>query len=240
MTTPDEKAAAFDPAAAPPPPVSTVSDLGSDHHDLVVEVAGVTGELIACHTNETSTSTELVIQEPDRPFTTTFVVSADTACKVVDEDLVQLTDVVTMDDFYRLARELDEVSRAIRDSKSAITALTERKQKLSEKLLGTFAQVGQETLAFDDRRAYVFHEVVPEFEEKNDGSKFTYQDLVPVLKELGREEQVTKETVNYKTLQGILREIRDGAVPMPPELAVMVKIGERVEVRTGVGRKSRR
>jgi hypothetical protein len=240
MITPDEKAAAFDPDAAPPPPVSKVGDLTSAHIGLLVEVAGVAGELIAQHTNDAITETELGVQEPDRPFVTYFVVPSSAQCKIIDEDLVQLTDVVTMDDFYELARELDRVSKAIRSNKAEIEALNERKRQLSDKMLGTFAQVGQSTLAFDDRRAYTYTEVIPDFEEKDDGSKYTYQDLVPVLKSLGREEQVTPETVNYKTLQGILREIRDGDVPMPPELAKMVKIGERVEVRVGVGRKSKR
>lgn len=242
MTTPDEKAAAFDPGVPPPPPVDKVSDLTQAHIGMIVEIAGVTGELVGGFVDNGGTDSidEIHIQEVDRPFVTRFEVAADTPCKVLDEDLVQLTDVISMEGFYELARELDRVSKEIRSNKAAISALTARKEQLSEKLLGTFAQVGQETLAFDDRRAYVYHEVIPEFEERGDGSKYKYEDLVPVLKALGREEQVTKETVNYKTLCGILREIRDGVIPMPPELAAMVKIGEKVEVRTGVGRKSRR
>lgn len=241
MSTPDVKAAEFDPdAAPPPPPVSTAGNLTCAHQGLIVEVFGVVGELVEQYTNDTSTITTIGIQEDDRPFVTRFEVSSDTPCKVIDEDLVQLTDVVSMDDFYSLARELDRVSKAIRSGKAEIEALSERKRVLSEKMLGTFAQVGQSTLAFDDRRAYTHTEVYPEFEEKGDGSKFGYADLVPVLKDLGREEQVTKETVNYRTLCGILREIRDGVIPMPPTLAAMVKIGEKVEVRTGVGRKPKR
>lgn len=240
MTTPDEKAAAFDPGVSPPPPVDKVGDLTSVHVGLIVEIAGVTGELVEQWTKSLGTMTEVSVQEADRPFVTRFEVAADTPCKILDEDLIQLTDVVSMEDFYTLARELDRVSKEIRSNKAAISALTARKEQLSEKLLGTFAQVGQETLAFDDRRAYVHHEIIPEFEEKDDGSRYTYRDLVPVLRALGREEQVTEATVNFRTLQGILREIRDGAVPMPDELAKMVKIGEKVEVRTGVGRKSRR
>ncbi len=145
-----------------------------------------------------------------------------------------------MDDFYQLARELDRVSAAIRSNDAENKTLKQRKQELSERMLGTFAQVGQATLAFDDRRAYIHHEIYPEFEERGDGSKFGYADLVPILKSIGREEQVTPETVNYRTMQGILREIRDGVIPMPPELEAMVKIGEKAEVRVGVGRKTKR
>lgn len=238
MTTPDAKAAAFDPDAAPPPPISTVGDLTSAHIGLIVEIAGVTGDLVAAYTD--ATATKIAIQEDDRPFITEFEVPRTTACKIIDGDLVQLTDVVGMDDFYALARELDRVSKAIRSNTAENKALTERKRVLSDKMLGTFAQVGQSTLAFDDRRAYTHTEVIPKFKEHEDGTPYTYQDLVPVLKELGREEQVTPETVNYRTLQGILREIRDGVFPMPPQLAAIVEIDEKVEVRVGVGRRSRR
>lgn len=242
MSTPDQMAAEYDPAAAPPPPVTKASDLTSAHIGLIVEIAGVTGELTGgvIDNGGTNSIDEIHIQESDRPFVTRFSVAAGTACKVIDEDLIQLTDVVDMKDFYEYARELDRVSKTIRANKAENKALEERKRQLSEKLLGTFAQVGQQTLAFDDRRAYVHHEVIPDFEERDDGTKYGYRDLVPVLKAMGREEQVTEETVNYMTLCGLLREIRDGVIPMPPELAAMVGIGEKAEVRVGVGRKSKR
>lgn len=237
-TTPDEKAAAFDPEVPPASPVENIGDLLEKHIGAQIEVFGVRGELIN-YSHELN-GTTVVIREADRPFdTTTGCLSCETPCAILADDPVLVTDVIGMDDFYALARELDRVSEEIRSNDSATKALKERKRQLSEKLLGTFAQVGQETLAFDDRRAYIHHELYPEFEEKGDGSKYTLTDLVPVLKALGRAEQVTPETVNYRTMQGILREIRDGAIPMPEELAAMVKIGEKVEVRTGVGRKTR-
>lgn len=240
MSTPDQMAAEYNPAAIPPPPVEKVGDLANAHIGLTVDVAGVIGELMRVHNHEMSPHTKVVIQEPDRPFDTTFDIPSDTACEIVNGDLVQLTDVVSMEDFYELARELDRVSKEIRKNDESTKALKERKRHLSEKMLGTFAQVGQSALAVDDRRAYIHHELYPEFEEKDDGEKYTYRDLVPVLKAMGREEQVTAETVNYRTMQGILREIRDGVIPMPPEMAKMVKIGEKAEVRIGVGRKSTR
>lgn len=246
MSTPDEKAAAFDPAATPPPPVTKVSDLTQGHIGLSVEISGVAGELVSVHNEDLDPAvrSDIGIQESGRPFVTHFEVEHDARCTVVNEDLLQLTDMIGMDEFYNLARELDRVSEEIRKNKAANETLTERKRQLSEKLLGTFAQVGEETLAFSNgekpRRAYVFHEIVPQFEEKEDGQPFTYRDLVPVLQAMGREEQITEATVNYRTLQGLLREMRDGVIPMPPEMAKIVKIGERVEVRTGVGRKSRR
>lgn len=244
MSTPDQMAADYDPAAIPPPPVSIVGDLTGAHIGLTVDTCGVTGELMTWHLNDKGTLAEISVQEADRPFITTFEVHVDRPCEIVDEDLVQLTDVIGMEDFFALARDLDRVSQEIRNSKSAIEALTERKRKLSEKMLGTFAQVGESTLAFTNsdkaRRAYIHHEIVPEFEEKDDGAKYTYRDLVPILRELGREEQITEATVGYRTLQGFLREVKEGVIPMPPKMAAMVKIGERVEVRTGVGRRSSR
>lgn len=244
MSSPDEKAATFDPDAPPIPPVGVVGDLTSAHIGLTVEIAGVAGELAAL----TGHAEQVVvgILESDRPFVSTFDVPADTPCSVLaDDDVVQVTDVVGLDEFFELARELDRVSRQITANDASTKALKERKRQLSEKMLGTFAQVGETALGFtsgngDARRAYTHREIVPEFEEREDGKPYTYRDLVPVLKGLGREEQVTPETVNYRTLQGFLREVRDGVIPMPPELAKMVKIGEKIEVRVGVGRKSKR
>jgi len=239
MLSPDEQAATFDPDA---PPVTTVAELTDAHIGKQVKTFGVVGELIAVAHNghlEGPEFTSIVIQEAERPFGTRFDLPSATPCEIVD-GVVALTDIVDMNDFYALARELDRVSKEITSNDAATKALKERKRELSEQLLGTFAQVGQETLGFDDRRAYIHHEIFPDFEERVDGTKYGYADLVPVLKSIGREEQVTKETVGYRTMQGLLREIRDGVIPMPPELAKMVKIGVKAEVRTGVGRKSKR
>lgn len=241
MSTPDEKAAAFDPDIPPPPPVSKAIDLGSYHHGLTIELAGVTGELVSTYTDETSTTTSVGIQEESRPFVTTFDVPADTPCTVLAEGAVELTDIVDMKDFYAKARELDRVSKMILANDQATEELKKLKKKLSDELLGTFAQVGESTLPFGERRAYIHTTLVPEFEEKpdGDGTKYTLRDLVPVFQRLGREDQVTPATVNFQTLSGVLREIRDGVIPMPPELAAMVKIGEKAEVRVGVGKKKR-
>ena len=240
MSTPDEKAAAFDPDSAPAPPVATVADLSSAHLGKTITLSGITGELIGCHSSDVGGPSEITVQESNRPFPTQIPAALDVPCEVLDGDPVDLTDVVDMNDFYAKARELDRVSKAIRANEEANKNLRVLKEKLSDELLGTFAQVGQSSLTFDDRRAYIHPTIVPEFEEKEDGSKYGLKDLVDIFKQLGREDQVTKETVNYQTLQGVLREIRDGVIPMPPEMAKIVRIGERPEVRVGVGRKTKR
>jgi hypothetical protein len=240
MTTPDEKAAAFDPAAIPPPPVETVADLTtSAHTGLTITVLGITGELTSVYSSDVGGPSEITVQEADRPFPTRFTAALTEQCEIVG-DATTVTDVIAMDDYYALARELDRVSTSIRSNDAANKQLKERKQELSEKMLAIMARLGQSTLAFDDRRAYIHRELYPEFETRDDGTKYTYADLVPVFRSLGRAEQITPETVNYRTVQGVLREIRNGVIPMFDELAAMVKIGEKAEVRTGVGRKSTR
>lgn len=239
MSTPDEKASAFDPDIPPPPPVSTVGDLTSAHLGSVIETCGLTGELLEVSVD--GNAVRLIVQESTRPFSTTFSADASDTCAVLDGDQVEVSDIVDMKDFYAKARELDRVSKAIRDNDAATKELKALKVKLSAELLGTFAQVGESTLPFGDRRAYIHTTLVPEFEEKpdGDGTKYTFRDLVPVFQKLGRDDQITEATVGYQTLQGVLREIRNGVIPMPPELAAMVKINEVAEVRTGVGKKQR-
>lgn len=237
MSTPDEKAAAFDPDEELPP-VSAFGDLTQAHVGHRITALSLTGTLTELH--QYDEHTQVTIQEPERPLPTTFGQPHHVTCELAGDDEIQPSDMVDMNDFYAKARELDRVSKAIRANEAANKELKELKEKLSDELLGTFAQVGQSTLAFDDRRAYVHTAIVPEFEEKPDGTKFTLRDLVDIFKQLGREDQVTQETVHFQTLQGVLREIRDGVIPMPPEMAKIVKIGERPEVRVGVGRKSKR
>lgn len=240
MSSPDDRAAAFDPEAEPLPSVEKVGDLTSEYAGSTIRTCGVTGELVKVTPWLSGGTVQIAFREEDRPFDTVVDIPAQTPCEILDGPEVSLTDVVDMTDFYAKARELDRVSKAIRANDEATDELKKLKAKLSDELLGTFTQVGQSTLAFDDRRAYIHTELVPEFEEKGDGSKYGLKDLVEVFETLGREEQVTPKTVNYNTLRGVLREIRDGVIPMPPELAKMVKIGERPEVRTGVGKRTTR
>lgn len=241
MSTPDEKAAAFDPDAPPIPPVGNVGDLTEAHVGSTIEALGLVGILTAVRRHGADDSmVQITMQEDGRPLPTMFSQPAHVWCALVEGPEVQLTDVVDMNDFYAKARELDRVSKQIRANDAATEELKKLKSKLSDELLGTFTQVGESSLNFGDRRAYIHTTLVPEFEEKPDGTKYTLRDLVDIFKQLGREDQVTAETVNYQTLQGVLREIREGVIPFPSQLAAMVKIGERPEVRVGVGRKTKR
>jgi hypothetical protein len=239
MSSPDDKAAAFNPKITTVPPIATVGDLTTAHLGCIISTCGIVGELIDVSPDATG-GVRLTVKEDARPFDTVFGADPRMSCEMFEGEPVAVTDVVDMRDFYAKARELDRVSKAIRDNETANEKLRELKAKLSDELLGTFAQVGQSTLPFDSRRAYIHTTIVPEFETKPDGTKYKLADLVDDFKKLGREDQVTKETVNYMTLQGVLREIRNGAFPMPPELAAKVRIGERAEVRVGVGAKPKR
>lgn len=240
MSSPDDKAATFDPDIPEAPPVEKISDLSTAHVGSMIRTCGVTGELVEVTASMSGDTVKVAFREENRPFDTVVDIPAGAPCEILDGPEVSLTDVVDMKDFYAKARELDRVGKQIRANDESTEKLKELKAKLSDELLGIFAQVGESTLPFGDRRAYVHTELVPEFEVKPDGTKYGLKDLVDVFEALGRDEQVTPKTVNYNTLRGVLREIRDGMIPMPPELNKIVKIGERPEVRVGVGKRTTR
>lgn len=138
-------------------------------------------------------------------------------------------------------RELAMVTDMLRAREGEVEDLKARKRVLSAQLLPAFELNGLDQMRVDGRPVYVFNATYPKYQEKpvsEGGGKYTAQDAVAALREIGRGAQVQPETVNYQTMGAILREYRDQNQPIPEALAKFVTLGEAPEVRVGAARKN--
>ena len=235
MSTPDQLAAQFDPNTDE---TLIVGSLTSDDVDAVISLSGVEGTLTSVNPVGDD-EVHLLIQEEGRPFETSATVARDTPYVLIEPVATQVADVVSMEDFYGMGREMDQIGKRLKAITAEEDALKARKAELSNQMVAVFARLGESRLYFDDRRAYVFHEAYPAFKAKDDGTKYTLRDLVPVLESLGREAQIQEPTVHYKTAISILKELMaEGG--LPDELAAIVELEHVPTVRVGVGAKSQR
>lgn len=235
MTTPDTLAAQFDPDADE---ILTVGSLTADDVDSVIDLQGVVGTLTSVTQCEDGT-THLLIQEEGRPFEASARVPADSPYVLIEPVATQVADVVSMEDFYGMGREMDRIGKRLTAISAEEAELKARKTELSNQMVAVFARLGESRLYFDDRRAYVFTETYPAFKARDDGTKYTLRDLVPVLESMGREAQIQPPTVHYKTAIAVLKELTaEGG--LPDELAALVELKRVPEVRVGVGAKSKR
>lgn len=139
-----------------------------------------------------------------------------------------------------LVRELAMVTDQLKAREGEVAELKARKRQLSDELLGTFELNGLDQMRVDGRLAYVHTPTYAVYLDKpadKGGGRYTAQDAVAVLREIGRGAQVTPETVNHQTMGAILREYRDQERPLPEALAKIVKLDEKPEVRVGSARK---
>lgn len=235
MTTPDTLAAQFDPDADE---TLTVESLTPDDVDSVISLHGVEGTLTSVTRCEDGT-VHLLIQEEGRPFEASARVAADTPYVLIQAVATQVADVVSMEDFYGMGREMDRIGKRLTALTAEEDELKARKRELSDQMVAVFARLGESRLYFDDRRAYVFSEAYPKFKAKDDGTKYTLRDLVPLLRAMGREAQVQEPTVHFKTAIAVLKELTaEGG--LPDELAAVVELEYAPSVRVGVGAKSKR
>jgi hypothetical protein len=231
---PDVLAAAYVPEGEAP--TRRVGDLTADDVDSVIRFDGRTVTLLEppyrkdglvgllVHVEGTAYDLPLTCS-PDQPYT---LVSAPAR----PADMVDATHAVEH------ARELDRVSARIVSLEAELPVLRRRKRELSEALLGHFAAIGEKNLRFDDRIAFVFPELYPEFEQREDGTRYTLRDLVPVLEELGRHGAIKPAEAGYKALLAIFREYAKAGEPLPPKLAAMVRPQTAQTVRVGPGKAS--
>lgn len=239
MSSPDEAAA----LETRPSGGMTLADLDTDHlnHTIVVrDKAGnvVVGELTV-FTPLPGDRINLMIKVSGNDFDTSLVFPAGHPMELRDVDgetavaepPVDIT-AVNLD----LIRELASVSDRLKANAGEETDLKRRKEELSEQLLGMFEMNGVRSLDVDRRRAYVFTGTYPKYRDRpaeEGGGKYGAADAVKALKAIGRGDAVTPETVNWNTMGSILREYRDAEQDPPPELAAIVELGEKPEVRVG-------
>jgi hypothetical protein len=140
----------------------------------------------------------------------------------------------------KLVRELALVTDQLKAREGEVAELKARKRELSEQLLGTFELHGMDQMRVAGRLAYVHRPSYARYLDKpadQGGGRYTPQDAVAVLRQIGRGAQVQPETVNHQTMGAILREYRDSKQPLPEALARIVELDEKPEVRIGAPRK---
>lgn len=135
-----------------------------------------------------------------------------------------------------LAREKAELDDLVKATEDELKKLKARKKKLGHQLADDFANVGISSLRLDNgRTAYIYPNVVPEFQERSDGSKYAWEDLVPVLEMLDRRAQIAAPTVHHATLMAIIKEYAAAGKPLPAALTAIVQPRKLMEVRIGRG-----
>lgn len=228
-TSPDAQAAAFDPEAPP----TVVGDLTEDDIDSVIRLDGQVMTLL--EVTPRSSSVDLLVRIDGNPFDTSLNAPPSTVYELVSAP-ARPADMVDSALAEEMGRELDRLGTLIEAREAEIPVLKKRKRELADKLLEHLAAVGEKNLFFDRRRVYIFPELVPEFEQRDDGRKYTMRDLAPVLRKIGYPGAVKPEEAGYNALLSIFREHAQADKPLPPELAAMVRPRIVHTVRVGVGK----
>lgn len=228
-SSPDVLAATYAPDA-----VTTVADLTEDDRDSVIEILGRTVTLLEV-TARPPYDVELLVRVDGESFDRSLTFPLFTIYTLVTPP-VRPADMIDDATFLEQARELDRLGALIEARDAEITVLKKRKKELSDRLLEYLAGIGEKNAYFDRRRVYLFPEAYPEFEQRDDGTKYTMQDLAPVLRDLGYGWAVKPEEAGYNALLKILREHEQAKRPLPAKLAAMVKLQRSHTVRVGVGK----
>lgn len=225
MSTPDAAAAALDPA-----PNLEAKKITSDLLGGRVIVNGTTGILNAAAVTKTG-DVALSIRQDGRPFDSVETVDpyewitylGGQAPSPYDDDAN-----VDVPEHVRAAREMAEISDTIAIHKAELEALNARYGELAKKIMAYYEMAGDRKLPFDGRSANLRENTFPLYRDRpstEGGGKYTSKDVVAVFRAIGREGDITPESVNAKTLGSILREYRDNNKPVPPELDAVVELG---------------
>lgn len=227
--SPDAQAAAFDPEAQPP----VVGDLTEDDGGTVARIDGKVMTLLEVYPR--SASVDLIVRIGDNPFESSLSLPAATPYELISAP-VRPADMIDSAEAETMARELDRLGALIEAREAEIPELKKRKRELADKLLEYLAAIGEKNMFFGSRRVYIFPELVPEFEQRDDGRRYTMRDLAPVLRKVGYPGAVKPEEAGFNALLKIFRDHAKAETPLPPELAAMVHPKIVHTVRVGVGK----
>lgn len=234
MISPDVDAATFDPDE---PPTGTVGGLTEAYAGAVISVDGRVMTLLAA--TQAAPDTVLLVREGGEAFDRTRTLPAGHPYRLVSAPPADPERMLDKVQLTAWARELDRVGREIDRMEAELLVLRKRRTELSSLMLEFMAMLDNRPHYFDNRRAYVFPLLVPQFEQREDGRRYTMRDLAPVLRSIGRGDAVKPEEAGFNALLKIFRDHEAAGRPLPEELSGMV--GPRVvhEVRIGVGRASK-
>lgn len=232
-SSPDVLAAAYDPSGPP----AVVGDLTGDHEGSVIRILGKAMTLLEV-LDRPAPDVNLLVRIDGNPFESALSFPAATPCEMVTPS-TRTTDMVDMTDFEEQARELDRIARLIVAREAELPVLKERKRELADRLLERMAALGEKRIRFDDRVAFLFPEMYPAFEQREDGTKYTMRDLAPVLREEGYAGAIKPEEAGFKALLKIFRDHAKAEKPLPPKIAAMVRPETVYTVRVGPGKAGR-
>lgn len=230
MPTPDEA------AAVDHDKPTSIKELTDRHVDGVIRVfyngEPILGYLKALSRNPFTGLTKLDIQEEGRPLPTAIVLPGASLCDVLEP--APSADPVIAPVDMELLRELASVSDQLDLAEGSVKDLKKRKKELSELLVEQFAANGVKNINVDGRTSYMHTSTGASFKERppeEGGGNYTLEDLVPVLRKLGKGAYVKPETTNWQTISAVLREYHKSKEPVPDELAKMVSLKASPEIR---------
>lgn len=227
--SPDAQAAAYDPTAV----TGAVGDLSDDDAGSVIAFEGEVAVLL--DVTHYPPMVDLLVRLDGQPFDSSRRLHRDVSYVVVTAPAKPAAMLDTAG-FEKLAREFDALGARIEALDAEIPVLKKRRQALADRLEEHLAAVGERSAGFDRRRIYLYPQLVPEFEERPDGRKYTMRDLAPVLRALGFGPAVKPEEAGYNALLKIFRDHEREGKPLPPALLAMVHPRRVDSVRAGVGK----
>ncbi|NUT90832.1 MAG: hypothetical protein HOY78_02265 [Saccharothrix sp.] len=242
MTSPDASAAAFDPEdTAPADLYPLAGEIDERHIGAVLCIGDEEATLVGILPSPPGMATFAVRREGEdsdriRSYLAAQPVQVVESAPQVRPDTARMLDREALS---AKARELARLTARIKDLEIELPALRRRKAELAGELLEPMVLMDGKPWHFDDRRLYLFPVLVPEFEQREDGTRYTVRDLAPVLRALGYHDAVKPEEAGHNALLRIFRDHAKDEKPLPPQLAAMVSPRTVHEVRVGVGRGSR-
>lgn len=241
MSTPDA-------AAAAAPQHVLLHKLTHEHVNAVVSFKGTTGTLIDLPAPTHGGLLAVPIQQQGKPYVTMETGGPDDAVEIAHDappsphDEQANVEAKTPEHLVH-ARELAEIEDAIAAHTGEIDGLKARHAELSKAIMSYFELAGDTQIAFDNRLAYLKSRTFPVYRDRpasEGGGKYSSDEVVEALREIGRAGDIKPPSINPQTLGAILREYRDAEKAVPEKLAKLVELGEEYSVKVGApGRKRR-
>lgn len=122
-----------------------------------------------------------------------------------------------------------------------LTALKKERDRLNDDIVNEVVELGLDAPPALDGMTFSLAPIYfAVYRQDDTGNRYTAADVVPVLRKLGMDTGIVTHGYNGNTFKAMLRERMEAGMEMPDELAELVELGSKSQVRATRSSASRR